>query len=135
LATSGDDGSVRFWDIRNSKLPISIRSDHSHWVWSVKFNQFHDQVRFSIKSIKLPFVGLLKSSIKVFTNYNVLELKADIINPFYFQLLLTSSSDGRVVLSCMMSISSEQNQAFNIEDDDDYGGERKMPLEDGVIRV
>jgi hypothetical protein len=35
----------------------------------------------------------------------------------------------------MMSISSEQNQAFNIEDDDDYGGERKMPLEDGVIRV
>jgi hypothetical protein len=90
---------------------------------------------FSIKSIKLPVVGLLKSSIKVFTNYNVLELKADIINPFYFQLLLTSSSDGRVVLSCMMSISSEQNQAFNIEDDDDYGGERKMPLEDGVIRV
>ena len=34
-----------------------------------------------------------------------------------------------------MSISSEQNQAFNIEEDDDYGGERKMPLEDGVIRV
>ncbi len=45
LATTGDDGGVRFWDFRHPKLPVQIRSDHSHWVWSVKYNQCHDQVR------------------------------------------------------------------------------------------
>jgi hypothetical protein len=47
----------------------------------------------------------------------------------YLQLLLTSSSDGRVVLSCMASISSESHG--HLDDDE----EAKAPLEDGVIQV
>ena len=46
LATAGDDGSVRFWDIRQaSKGPVAARTgDHSHWIWSVRYNAFHDQL-------------------------------------------------------------------------------------------
>ncbi len=47
-----------------------------------------------------------------------------------FQLLLTSSSDGRVVLSSMTSISSESQGHL----DEDEEGET-APLEDGVIQV
>lgn len=65
LATCGDDGFTRFWDIRNGSEPLVSRSDHSHWVWTVRYNHFHDQ------------------------------------------LVLTSSSDAQVILSCVSGISSE----------------------------
>ena len=65
MATAGDDGAVRFWDIRQPDRQLAVRADHSHWIWSVRFNQFHDE------------------------------------------LVLTSSSDCHVVLTCMASISSE----------------------------
>ena len=55
----------RFWDIRQPDKQLAVRADHSHWIWSVRFNQFHDE------------------------------------------LVLTSSSDCHVVLTCMASISSE----------------------------
>ena len=44
LATAGDDGAVRFWDIRQTQLQLAARADHSHWVWTVRFNQFHDEL-------------------------------------------------------------------------------------------
>ena len=76
----GDDASVRFYDIRSPSNPIAARTnDHSHWIWSIRYNQFHDQ------------------------------------------LILTSSSDGQVVLSCMTSISSEPLGRL-IDDDDDFPG-------------
>jgi hypothetical protein len=49
-----------------------------------------------------------------------------------YQLLLTSSSDGRVVVSCMASISSEAGSLAHDPEDED---ERQLPLEDGVIQV
>ncbi|RXG73956.1 Protein TSSC1 [Armadillidium vulgare] len=42
LASCGDDGAVKFWDIRNSSKPLLTRFDHSHWVWSVRFNASYD---------------------------------------------------------------------------------------------
>ena len=78
--TGGDDGSVRFWDVRSPGVPIAARTnDHSHWIWSLRYNQFHDQ------------------------------------------LILTSSSDGQVVLSCMTSISSEPLGHLIDEDEDVIG--------------
>lgn len=101
LATAGDDGAVRFWDIRQtSQGPVAARTnDHSHWVWSVRYNAFHDQ------------------------------------------LILTSSSDGHVVLSSMTSISSEP--FGHIEDDvnDDEDGtegvkqSQEVALKDGIIKT
>ncbi|XP_050537458.1 EARP-interacting protein homolog [Daktulosphaira vitifoliae] len=44
LATCGDDGYSKFWDIRNTNKPIITRSDHSHWIWSIRYNPVHDEL-------------------------------------------------------------------------------------------
>lgn len=35
---------MKFWDIRNPTEPILSRMEHSHWVWSIRINRFHDQL-------------------------------------------------------------------------------------------
>ena len=92
LVSSGDDAALRFWDIRNPRKPLAVRHDHSHWVWSVKYNQFHDQ------------------------------------------LVLSSSSDGNVVLSAMTSISSEP-LGHLVDDENEEENEDLVSLEDGKIRT
>uniref|UniRef100_A0AAG5D7L5 EIPR1-like beta-propeller domain-containing protein n=1 Tax=Anopheles atroparvus TaxID=41427 RepID=A0AAG5D7L5_ANOAO len=65
IATGGDDGVLKVWDFRNTKEHVFARSDHHHWIWSVRFNTYHDQ------------------------------------------LILSSGSDGKVLLTCAGSVSSE----------------------------
>ena len=93
LASCGDDCKARFWDIRSTSEPVKVLADHSHWIWSVRYNHFHDQ------------------------------------------LVLTSSSDSRVILTNTASISSEPFGQLAEDDDDDEGTEEggKEILEDGVI--
>ena len=50
LASAGDDCECRFWDIRNPIKPSVALRSHSHWIWSVRFNQFHDQLVLSASS-------------------------------------------------------------------------------------
>ncbi|KAG8311912.1 EARP-interacting protein homolog [Homalodisca vitripennis] len=44
LGTCGDDGCSKFWDFRKPGEAIISRSDHSHWVWCLRYNHFHDQL-------------------------------------------------------------------------------------------
>jgi WD40 repeat protein len=44
LATCGDDRLIKFWDLRSLSTPVKILAGHSHFVYSVKYNKFHDQV-------------------------------------------------------------------------------------------
>eukprot|EP01041_Mallomonas_annulata_P000521 gene521-997_t len=44
MITCGDDRTVKFWDVRNLTTPVKTLSGHSHWVWTAKFNPFHDQL-------------------------------------------------------------------------------------------
>ncbi|KAF8939082.1 WD40-repeat-containing domain protein [Dissophora ornata] len=45
IATGGDDCKVRIWDVRDPTAgPIMTIQDHTHWVWSVAYNKFHDQL-------------------------------------------------------------------------------------------
>lgn len=93
IATAGDDCAISIWDTRKlvrnddagSALVKSIH-EHSWWVWSCRYNPFHDQ------------------------------------------LLLSSSSDARVVLHSVGSISSEP---MRIEGDD----ASSSTLQDGVVCV
>lgn len=50
FASCGDDCTVKFWDSRHLQSPLLTRHDHSHWVWSVQFNLFHDQLVLSASS-------------------------------------------------------------------------------------
>eukprot|EP00743_Colponemidia_sp_Colp-15_P002149 GILK01002331.1.p1 GENE.GILK01002331.1~~GILK01002331.1.p1 ORF type:complete len:364 (+),score=57.69 GILK01002331.1:43-1092(+) len=47
LVTGGDDCKIRFWDFRKPSKPLKVMSGHSHWVWNVKYNRFHDQLVLS----------------------------------------------------------------------------------------
>lgn len=89
IASGGDDGCTKFWDVRNPSEPVISRSDHSHWVWAVRYNHFHDQ------------------------------------------LVLTSSSDARLVLTSIASISSEPDGHLGASEDD--GDVRKGRLADGIL--
>ncbi|XP_050438451.1 EARP-interacting protein homolog [Adelges cooleyi] len=44
MATCGDDGYSKFWDVRNTNQPIITRADHSHWIWSLRYNPVHDEL-------------------------------------------------------------------------------------------
>ncbi|XP_075985353.1 EARP and GARP complex-interacting protein 1 [Anticarsia gemmatalis] len=44
LATAGDDAALNIWDYRNGKEPIFSRTDHSHWLWTVRYNTYHEQL-------------------------------------------------------------------------------------------
>jgi hypothetical protein len=48
LTTAGQDGLLKFWDLRFSKQPILVsRGGHRHWVSRVSYNPFHDQLLLS----------------------------------------------------------------------------------------
>lgn len=93
LVTGGDDGCLKVWDCRMVKSPVFERSDHSHWVWSVRFNTFHDQ------------------------------------------LILSSSSDCKVLLTCAGSVSSEALSADNSEGITTVPQERHKVLSDGLLQT
>lgn len=50
IVSGGDDCMIRIWDTRNSKAPLKELSDHTHWVWNVAFNKYHDQLLLSSSS-------------------------------------------------------------------------------------
>lgn len=50
LGTCGDDACCKFWDVRKPTEAILTRSDHSHWVWCLRYNHFHDQLVISASS-------------------------------------------------------------------------------------
>lgn len=93
IATGGDDGSLKIWDCRNIKEPVFVRTDHSHWIWSVRFNTFHDQ------------------------------------------LILTSSSDCKTILTCAGSVSSDVGSGGGAGGggDDDDGNKERLP--DGLLQT
>ncbi|XP_055530566.1 EARP-interacting protein homolog [Wyeomyia smithii] len=86
IVTGGDDGVMKIWDFRNTKEPVFARSDHHHWIWSVRYNTYHDQ------------------------------------------LVLSSSSDGKVLLTCAGSVSSEAPESGDETDGKEY-------LADGLLQT
>ncbi|KAJ2551516.1 Protein tssc1 [Coemansia sp. RSA 1933] len=50
LASGGDDGSVRIWDLRNPAAALMEMDNHTHWVYGVEFNPNHDQLLLSAGS-------------------------------------------------------------------------------------
>jgi WD40 repeat protein len=50
FASGGDDCRVKFWDLRRADGPIKTLSSHSHWVWGVQYNHYHDQLVVSCSS-------------------------------------------------------------------------------------
>lgn len=91
--TGGDDGFIKIWDSRMSKLPVFARNDHAHWVWCVRYNTFHDQ------------------------------------------LVLSSSSDCKVLLTCAASASSEAEAQLQMHSVNDVSDTNNKYLPDGLLQT
>jgi EARP and GARP complex-interacting protein 1 len=91
IVTGGDDGSIKFWDTRNVKESVMARKDHSHWVFCVRFNTFHDE------------------------------------------FVLSSSSDGKVLLTYAGSVSSVSSEAE--ENGSGVRNKKHGGLADGLLQV
>lgn len=44
LASGGDDCRAKFWDLRQTAKPVLRMQPHTHWIWGVRYNPFHDQL-------------------------------------------------------------------------------------------
>jgi len=50
LASCGDDCKAKVWDLRLFSRPLTVLSQHAHWVWQAKFNPKHDQLLLTSSS-------------------------------------------------------------------------------------
>lgn len=51
MVCGGDDGIIKIYDIRKHKEPVFTTGGiHKHWIFSVSFNKFHDQLLLSSSS-------------------------------------------------------------------------------------
>ncbi|CAM9691124.1 unnamed protein product, partial [Sphacelaria rigidula] len=47
IVSCGEDRLIKFWDLRNPQAPVKSIVGHDHWVNTVKYNRFHDQLLLS----------------------------------------------------------------------------------------
>lgn len=47
LASGGDSCQANFWDLRQTNSPALHLQAHTHWIWSIRYNPFHDQLVLS----------------------------------------------------------------------------------------
>eukprot|EP01062_Namystynia_karyoxenos_P064213 TRINITY_DN57115_c0_g1_i1.p1 TRINITY_DN57115_c0_g1~~TRINITY_DN57115_c0_g1_i1.p1 ORF type:complete len:390 (+),score=107.68 TRINITY_DN57115_c0_g1_i1:63-1172(+) len=47
IATCGDDGAIKFWDIRKGAKVVKTVKAHDHWCCCVRFNPYHEQLVLS----------------------------------------------------------------------------------------
>jgi WD40 repeat protein len=47
VVSGGQDCKIRLWDLRKADEALMTLGNHSHWVWSAKYNPFHDQLILS----------------------------------------------------------------------------------------
>lgn len=50
LASGGDDCRANFWDLRQTSSPALHLQTHTHWIWSIRYNPYHDQLVLSASS-------------------------------------------------------------------------------------
>jgi EARP and GARP complex-interacting protein 1 len=92
IVCGGDDGVIKIFDTRKNREPVfSTGGIHKHWIFSVSFNKFHDQ------------------------------------------LLLSSSSDGKVALTRALSCSSEAEAALNVSDVSNIDDDKS--IQNGVLKI
>lgn len=44
LASAGDDGLLKFWDVRRTASPVHSLRAHDHWIWDLAYNASYDQL-------------------------------------------------------------------------------------------
>ncbi|XP_070556827.1 EARP and GARP complex-interacting protein 1-like isoform X2 [Ptychodera flava] len=136
IATANDT-AIRGWDLRSMSQAYCIENAHGQLVRDLEFNPNKQYYLVSCGDdckVKFWDIRNTRESLTVLAHHShwVWSVR---YNHFHDQLVLTSSSDSRVVLSNIISLSSEPfNYQDNISDNEDAEQERSTePKEDGVI--
>lgn len=62
LLSAGLDRRVHLWDLRAPAHPLKTLLHHTHWVWSARFNRFHDQLLLTVGGEMVNLWNLLSLS-------------------------------------------------------------------------
>ncbi|EDQ89361.1 uncharacterized protein MONBRDRAFT_32424 [Monosiga brevicollis MX1] len=100
MVTGGHDGLVKFWDVRSLARPVYQMRQHSHWH---VFGEF-----FFLDFLTQATLALMKMSERTTSAR---------YNPFHERLVLTSGTDGRVLLTNAPIISSALSYERGESDD------------------
>ncbi|GFS47615.1 EARP-interacting protein homolog [Nephila pilipes] len=138
VATSLDT-SVRSWDLRTSQNAWSVENAHGQLVRSIDFNpnkQYYIATCGDDCQTRFWDVRNTNGPLLVFSNHSHWVWCVR-YNSFHDQLVLTSSSDSRVILSRAASVSSEP--FGHLLDDEDInheeGDRNNKQISDGVISI
>ncbi|KAJ7373902.1 Protein tssc1 [Desmophyllum pertusum] len=128
IATA-NDATIRGWDVRTMRPVYTIESAHNQLLRDLDFNpnkqyilvSCGDDCKMRFWDTRNPTEPLMVWSVRY--------------NHFHDQLLLTSSSDSRVILNNIVSLSSEPFGHLDEEDEDDGMQDKgsREPTKDGVI--
>lgn len=62
MLSTGADRRTHLWDLRSTAAPLKTLQGHSHWVWSAKFNRFHDQLLLTAGTERVNMWNILSLS-------------------------------------------------------------------------
>ncbi|KAJ9473753.1 WD repeat-containing protein DWA2 [Diplonema papillatum] len=83
IASAGDDGAVKFWDIRSPNQSVAVLQAHDHWVTQIKFNPCHEQLLLTASTDR-------ESTVKL---WDLPSLASHVSPPHATDMLLRSVSD------------------------------------------
>ena len=76
LLTGGEDGVLKFWDVRKTQEPMKTVRGHSHWVNSIKHNNIYDQLILSAGTDNVVKLWKMISVSSVVTSEEYLEAES-----------------------------------------------------------
>ncbi|ESN93075.1 hypothetical protein HELRODRAFT_185174 [Helobdella robusta] len=137
---TAQDTSVKGWDLRSMKQTYTIENAHTYLVRNLSYNpnkQYYVASCGDDCKAKFWDVRKVNEPVKILNDHShwVWNVK---YNHFHDQLVLTSSSDGTVLLNNLSSISSEPfGNLLNDEDGDDDNeadkNDHHSTLADGIV--
>ena len=108
LASAGDDGLVKFWDLRRADAPVKVLSGHTHWSGTAcvrRVSIVPTLFLTSVVSLRFPVPPVQRRVWSV------------AFNPFHDQLVLSAGSDSEALLWRVSSISSAP--LLDVDDEDE----------------
>ena len=52
MLIAGEDGVLKFWDVRQTDAPLKVVPSHGHWVSSVRHNTIYDQAPMTVTATR-----------------------------------------------------------------------------------
>ncbi|XP_065187710.1 EARP and GARP complex-interacting protein 1-like [Sycon ciliatum] len=129
------DSGVQGWDLRSMKTAFSIENAHGQLVRDLDFNpnrQYYMATCGDDCLVKFWDQRKIDAPLKICQSHShwVWSVR---FNPFHDQLVTSSSSDSRVILHGVPSLSSEPIASADDEEDPDTEKRDQKPLTDGEL--